>query len=170
MRPEGAQVRFAGAYRELVSERDCRRLAVAAIATRLPTGMLNLALLLAVDAVRGTFASAAITWTSYTLAYAVFQLLTSRFVDRGNARLVLLCSLLVNMASYAMLVATLTARDPTVIFVACTAVLGASTPPAGPMVRSKWPAGVRPELLPTPYAVDAGITEATDILAPLVAR
>jgi MFS family permease len=159
---------FLGAYRELLARRDASRLAVSAIATRLPTGILNLGLLLAVQSVRGSFGSAAIVWAGFTAAFALVQPVTSRLVARGRTGTVLAGCLAVHVAGYAAMLIALQQHAPTLVFVAFGVVLGASTPPVGPLVRARWSAIVEGDQLRAAYALDAVITESAYLVGPLL--
>lgn len=75
--------------------------------------------------------------------------------------------LAVHLTGYALMLTALYARAATPVFIACALVLGASTPPMGPLVRSRWPAVVSGDRLRAAYALDAVITEATYLLGPL---
>lgn len=77
---------FLGSYRELLSRRETSWLALSAVTTRLPTGILNLGLLLSVESITDSFGSASIVWAAYTAAFALVQPFTSRFIARKGTR------------------------------------------------------------------------------------
>jgi predicted MFS family arabinose efflux permease len=158
---------FLGVYRDLLSRRETSWLAVSALTTRIPVGVLNLALILAVESIRGSFASAAIVWTGYAFAYAICQPFTSRLADRSPRNL-LVGSLSVHLSAYVVLLIALYGHAPTAAFIACATVLGATTPPMGPLVRAKWSTFVSGDRLKAAYALDAVITESTFIFGPLL--
>ncbi|MCP2259191.1 putative arabinose efflux permease, MFS family [Streptoalloteichus tenebrarius] len=158
------------AYRSLVGQRGVPRLVVAATVTRLATPVLNLSLLLAVVAATGSYATAGLVLTGFSVALAVCTPVIGRLLDRLHPRPVLLALLAVHLPAYALIVGAMLRHAPPAVLVGGAVVLGASAPPAAPLVRSTWSAIVPGEHLGTAFALDAVLTEVTVVAAmPVVA-
>lgn len=90
-----------------------------------------------------------------------------RLADRCPGRLVLGGFLCAHAAAYGLLLAALAARPPTAALVTATELLGATTPPASPVIRAAWPRLVRGDTLRTAYTIDSAATELTFVVGPL---
>lgn len=156
------------AYLSLLSRPQVARLAISAVASRIAAPMLSLSLLLAVNSSLGSYGSAAGVLSGYAASLAVAVPVAGRLVDRLRPRRVLACYLVANMAAYAVLLWALTQHASVGVLIASAAVLGATTPPAGPVVRSSWPVLVSGEQLKTAFALDAVLNEVMFVTGPLI--
>jgi MFS family permease len=138
------------------------------VATRVPTPLLSLGFLLTIQERDGSYATAGLLWTAFSLAYAICVPITGRLIDRKGPRPVLLGCLSGYVPAFVVLLFALFGHASVAVLVPAAAVLGASTPPAGPLIRGSWPAIVPAERLQSAYALDAVITEATLIGGPLL--
>lgn len=156
------------AYRVLLSHPSVRWLVAAALTSRLVTPVLSLSLLLAVRAGYGSYALGGAVLAGYAFALAFAVPVAGRLVDRVRPRPVLLGCLAVHVAAYAVLLTALALRAPGPVLVGCAVLLGASTPPAGSVIRGTWSAVVPSEQVHTAYALDAVTNEAALIGGPLL--
>ncbi|MFI0780493.1 MFS transporter [Streptomyces sp. NPDC021212] len=156
------------AYLALLGRPGVARLAVSAVTSRVAAPMISLSLLLAVNSSLGAYGSAAGVLSGYAAALAVAVPVAGRLVDRLRPRRVLAACLLANMAAYAVLLWALTRHAPVGVLIASAAALGATTPPAGPVVRSSWPVLVSGEQLKTAFAFDAVLNEVMFVTGPLI--
>jgi MFS family permease len=156
------------AYRELFAIREVRSMVLILLLTRVAAPMLALSLLLAVVAATGSYASGGLVLTGYAGALAVFVPIASRLVDRAPARRVLLGWLCGNVVAYPAMIVSLYAKAPVGVLIAVAVLLGATTPPAGPVTRGLWPSLVPAQRLQTAYAFDAVLNESLFVGGPLV--
>lgn len=157
------------AYRDLLATPGVGRVLVAALATRLTTSMLSLALLLATHEATSSYATAGLALAGHAMALAIAAPVYGRLADRTHPRVVLLACLGAHLVAYAGLVTVLSTSgdSPQLIVIAAIAV-GASAPPASALTRAIWPRLVPAHLLPTAYALDAVSNQATFISGPLL--
>ena len=158
------------AYRDLLATPGVGRVLVAALATRLTTSMLSLALLLATHEATSSYATAGLALAGHAMALAVAAPIYGRLADRTRPRVVLLACLAAHVVAYSGLVTALGTSggdSPQLIVIAAIAV-GASAPPASALTRAIWPRLVPARLLPTAYALDAVSNQATFISGPLL--
>ncbi len=156
------------AYRELFGHSQVLRLAMIAVTTRVAAPMLSLSLLLAVVGSHHSYASGGLVLTGYAAALAVFVPVSGRLVDRFRPQRVLLVWLTGNMVSYAAMVVVLLRSAPTPVLVVCAAAIGATSPPAAPLVRATWRTVVPEKLLQTAFALDAVLNEGMFVSGPLL--
>ncbi|HSV65009.1 MAG TPA: MFS transporter [Mycobacteriales bacterium] len=140
----------------------------AAVVTRASTSVLSLSLLLAAHAATGSYAVAGLVLTGHATALALAAPISGRWVDRLHPRPVLLACLGLHLFAYAGVLTALGLRAWTGALVGCAALLGASTPPSSAVIRGTWPAVVPSDRLPTAYALDSAINEATFVSGPLL--
>jgi MFS family permease len=159
---------FFSAYRVLLSQRAASRLAVSAIAIRLPTPLLSLGFLLTVQEHTGSYAQAGLLWTAYAAGYAIGAPVTGHLVGRKGPKPVLLGCLVVYIPAMTVIVIALFAQARVVALIPAAAVLGAFTPPGQALIRSSWAAVVPAQQLQSAYALDAVITESLLIVGPLL--
>jgi MFS family permease len=153
-------------YRHLLSRPAVPQLIVIALVVKLSTPVLSLALLLAVVDRTGSYATAGLVLTAHALTLAVSAPLGGRLADRHAPRRVLAGYLGAHALAYIVTVYALGGSAPAMVGAA--ALLGATTPPAGSVLRSAWARLVPLESLPAAYAVDNAINELAFIAGPLL--
>ncbi|SNT64609.1 Predicted arabinose efflux permease, MFS family [Asanoa hainanensis] len=156
------------AYRELFAVPGVRSLAVAAVATRIAAPMLTLALFLAVVDAGRSYAVAGLVLTGFAAALALSVPVSARLVDRLAPRRILLGWSAAHLTAYAVLILALATGSSIGVLVTCAVALGASAPPAGPVVRATWPAFVPSHRLQTAFALDGVVNEAMYVTGPLL--
>jgi MFS family permease len=150
-------------YRRLLTHPGVPRLLAAALLVRLGTPVLSLALLLAAVDRLGSYASAGLVLTGHALALALCAPLGGRIADRYGPRPALTGYLAAHTLAYALLLFA-----PPALMIGAAVLLGATTPPAGSVVRSAWPRLVPATSLPAAYAVDNAVNELMFIVGPLL--
>ncbi|HEX2130699.1 MAG TPA: MFS transporter [Actinophytocola sp.] len=155
-------------YRELLAIAGVPRLTVAVLLSRVSTSMFNLALLVAVTQGYG-YGEAGLLMMVFALTNAVAGPVRGRLADRRRPRRLMLVLLGWHVGAYAGLAVGIASGAPVGVLYAVAVVLGASVPPAGPVVRSLWPHLVPAGRLPTAYAFDAALNTATFVSGPLFA-
>lgn len=155
-------------YRELLRVPGVGKLTAAVLLGRVSTSMLNLALLVAVTRRHG-YASAGLLLMVFAVVNAVAGPVRGRQADRREPHRVLLTLLAGHAVAWGALLAGLLSDAPMPLLCVAVGALGATVPPAGPVVRGLWPTIVPNEQLPTAYAFDASLNTATFLAGPMIA-
>lgn len=155
-------------YLTLFAYAGVSRLVAVAVVSRLAAPMVSLSLLLSVQSVYGSYASGGVVLTGYAAALALCSPIAGRLVDRLRPRGVLLGCLTLHTLAYALMVTSLLSHAPVPLLVVAALLLGASTPPAAPVVRANWAKVLPAERLQTAFALDAVLNEAMIVSGPLI--
>ncbi|MEV0198350.1 MFS transporter, partial [Nonomuraea sp. NPDC050691] len=150
-------------YRRLLAHPGVPHLLVIGLVVKLGTPVLSLALLLAAVDRLGSYATAGLVLTGHALALALCAPLGGRIADRYGPRRALTGYLAAHALAYTLLLLA-----PPSLMIGAAALLGATTPPAGSVVRSAWPRLVPAASLPAAYAIDNAVNELTFIAGPLL--
>ncbi len=125
-------------YRAFLSQPDVGRLLLAALFTRLPLGTVMLAMLMHVQSLTGSFATAGGTVGSYLFASAVTAPILGRIVDRrGPAPILVITGIVCPAALVLLLLARPLALTPP-LMIAAAALAGAFVPPISVLTRTMW--------------------------------
>ena len=152
------------AYLAVLRAPGVLRATAAQLLARLPLGMLSLAILLHVEALTGSFATAGLVVGCLTLGEAVAMPVSGRLVPRWGARRVLL----VCASAHAAALASLGAVGPTPWLLAVLATCaGASVPPVMPAVRALYPFMVSRDGVRALFALDTTAQELIWIVGPV---
>ena len=157
------------AYAKLFADGAVRYLYAASVVGRLPIGMCGLAILLLVQAARGSFATAGATTGSYVAGLAIIAPALGRFIDRQGPRgALLVCSLLFPASLAALIAAVLSGTSAALVF-ACAAAAGATFPPITVCMRTFLRQRFADEAaLATAYSVDSVLIEVMFIAGPML--
>ncbi|MGW3353627.1 MFS transporter [Nonomuraea rubra] len=150
-------------YRRLLTHSGVSRLLAAALLVKLGTPVLSLALLLAAVDRLGSYATAGLVLTGHALALALCAPLGGRIADRYGPRPALTGYLAAHALAYTLLLLA-----PPALMIGAAVLLGATTPPAGSVIRSAWPRLIPSDSLPAAYAVDNAVNELMFIVGPLL--
>jgi MFS family permease len=156
-------------YRRFLAIPGALRLLVSAVATRMPTSMLSLSIVLLFHARTGSFALAGVAVGVFALSNAAMAPLQGILVDRlGQPRVLAVCAL-GQSAALLLLVLAVQADVPPAPTVAFVGVAGALVPPSMACVRALWPT-ITPDAATrdAAYALDAIIVELAWVLGPLI--
>ena len=126
-------------YRELLLVPGVGKLAAAVLLGRVSVSMLNLALLVAVTQRQG-YADAGLLLMVFAVINAVAGPMRGRQADRREPHRVLLTLLAGHAVAWAALLAGLLTDASVPVLGVAAGALGATIPPAGPVVRAMWPA------------------------------
>ena len=141
----------------------------AAVLARLPVSMAPLGMVLLVEHVRGSYASAGLVTGAYAVGTAVGSPVWGRAIDRFGQARVIVPAVLASGALLAALALSAVGGAGEVPLLALAAASGATFPPFSAAMRASWRA-----LLPDPaqrragYALDASAVEALFVVGPLV--
>jgi MFS family permease len=160
------EVEVPKAYRRLLTQPGVPSLLGMAVIVRLGPPVLGLALVLATVTQLGSYAGAGLVLTAHALALAASTPLGGRLTDRFGTRPVLGGYLIAHSAAYGLLL--LAQHSPAPVVTGAAALLGASSPPAGAVIRGAWPRVVPADSLPAAYAMDNSINELAFIAGPLL--
>jgi hypothetical protein len=156
------------AYRTVLGSPYVTRALVTALAGRIGAPMAGLAVTLYVVDRTGSFAAAGLVSATWVGAAGVGGMLSSRLIDRGNPRAVLLITAAGSAAGTVVLASAGTSSVPALV--ALTAGAAVFWPPLVPASRALWPV-----LLPdedarsTMYSLEASLQELTFIVGPMLA-
>ncbi|MET9243228.1 MFS transporter [Nonomuraea sp. NPDC003709] len=150
-------------YRRLFALPGVSHLLVAGLIVKLGTPVLSLALLLAAVDRLGSYATAGLVLTGHALALALCAPIGGRIADRYGPRRALTGYLATHALAYALLLLA-----PPALMIGAAVLLGATTPPAGSVIRTAWPRLVPATSLPAAYAVDNAVNELSFIAGPVL--
>lgn len=155
-------------YRDLLRVPGVGKLTSAVLLGRVSTSMLNLALLVAITQRHG-YAGAGLVMMVFAVVNAAAGPIRGRQADRREPHRVMLTLLAGHTVAWAALLAGLLADAPVPVLCVAVGALGATVPPAGPVVRGLWPTVVPEKQLPTAYAFDAALNTGTFLAGPMIA-
>lgn len=153
-------------YRRLLTQAGAPRLLLVSLIAKLSTPVLSLALLLAAVDRTGSYATAGLVLTGHALALAAFSPLGGRLADRHGLRATLAGYLAAHAIAYGALLLSLQAQAT--LAIGAAALLGATAPPVGAVIRTTWSRLVPAEVLPTAYAADNAVNELMFIAGPML--
>jgi predicted MFS family arabinose efflux permease len=158
-----------GVYARILREPGVAAIVFATILGRLPIGISGLAILLYVQEVTGSFASAGICAGALALGSALGAPLAGRLVDWRSER-ALLPLAFVHAAGLVVIWVLGAADAPTAALAAASLAAGTTLPPVSSVLRSRWPMllSERPELIPSAFALDSVMIELIFVLGPLL--
>jgi Major Facilitator Superfamily len=168
-RPPQRPMSFFARYAALLAARDLRTALIASLVGRLPVGIAGLAILLLVQSVNGSFASAGAATASYVAGLAALAPTMGRLIDRRGPRRVLLACAVFYPVSLATLVASIASAAPAWWYLTLAATAGATFPPITVCMRTyfKQRLGDSP-LLATAYSLESVLIESIFILGPML--
>jgi MFS family permease len=158
-----------GVYGSILRVPGVAAIVFATLIGRLPIGITGLAILLYVEDVSGSFASAGVCAGALALGSAAGAPFQGRVVDRRGDRV--LVPLALTHAGGLLLIWLLGAASAPVALLALAAlVTGAALPPLSSVLRSRWPFLLeeQPQLVASAYALDSVMIELIFVLGPLL--
>jgi MFS family permease len=156
-------------YRRVLGAPHVLALVLSSVLARTPIGMISLALVLYVEQLTGSFASAGAVTAAFAIAAGLASPLQGRLIDRlGHTRVLVPAVVLHALAVVAVVALGESGAGP-VLLGAVAALAGAGTPPVSAALRPLWPELLDDEgLLPAAYALDSILIEAVFSLGPLL--
>lgn len=155
-----------GIYRDLGRNPGVFRIIASQVLARFPFGMLSIILLLHIQIAYGDYTSAGIVLAAQSVGQAVSGPLSSRLMGRWGMRPVLAAT---SIACAALLVVVATVHLPLFIVAGIALLVGLTTPPVTPAVRTIYPKLVPPPQLSALYSLDAAAQELIWVAGPVIA-
>jgi predicted MFS family arabinose efflux permease len=142
----------------------------AVVLARLPLGILSVAVLLYIDHVSGSYATAGVVAGAATLGLATGTVLGTRLIDYAGLR-VLVAVALAHAVALLTLVALGQAGAGIGALMLGGLATGLTTPPLSSTLRSLWPRLLadEPELVPTAFSLDSVVNELVFLSGPALA-
>jgi MFS family permease len=137
--------------------------------SRIPSGMVLLALLLFVHTEMGNYGAAGTVTAVFGTSVALTAPMFGRMIDRRGQTGVLILSGFVHPLG--LVLTTVAARNGLPLWAVClpAALSGAFTPPLSPCMRALWPTLIPDETLrATGFAIEAIVIEGTELAGPLL--
>jgi MFS family permease len=154
-----------GSYSDLLRTSGVARIIAAQLTARFPSGMLSLAFLLHVEQETGSYGAAGLVLAATSLGQAIAGPLTSRLMGRFGMRPVLITTLVVCVTGV-VAIGVLPLTVP--LYMAVGFIVGLSTPPVQPAVRTIYPKMVNSRQLTPLFSLDASAQEIIWVVGPVV--
>lgn len=155
-----------GIYRDLSRSPGVFRILVSQLTARFPFGMLSITLLLHIQLAYGNYTSAGAILAAQSVGQAIAGPLTSRLMGNFGMRPVLL---LTSFVCTALLVTIALTHLPLLAVTAIAFLIGITTPPVTPAVRTIYPKMVPGNQVTALFSLDASAQEIIWIIGPVVA-
>lgn len=155
-----------GIYRELGRSPGVWRILGSQLVARFPFGMLSIILLLHIQQTFGDYTSAGIVLAAQSVGQAVSGPLSSRLMGRWGMRRVLSVT---SLACGVLLVVIALADLPLTVVSGIALLIGLTTPPVTPAVRTVYPRMVPARQLSPLFSLDAAAQELIWVAGPVVA-
>jgi len=154
-----------GSYSDLLRTSGVARIIAAQLTARFPSGMLSLAFLLHVEQETGSYGAAGLVLAATSLGQAIAGPLTSRLMGRFGMRPVLITTLAVCVTGV-VAIGVLPLTVP--LYMGVGLIVGLSTPPVQPAVRTIYPKMVNSRQLTPLFSLDASAQEIIWVVGPVV--
>ena len=154
-----------GSYSDLLRTSGVARIIAAQLTARFPSGMLSLAFLLHVEQETGSYGAAGLVLAATSLGQAIAGPLTSRLMGRFGMRPVLITTLVVCVTGV-VAIGVLPLTVP--LYMGVGFIVGLSTPPVQPAVRTIYPKMVNSRQLTPLFSLDASAQEIIWVVGPVV--
>lgn len=154
-----------GSYSDLLKTSGVARIIAAQLTARFPSGMLSLAFLLHVEQQTGSYGAAGLVLAATSIGQAIAGPMTSRLMGRLGMRLVLITTLAVCVTGV-VAIGVLSLTVPLYMIVGF--IVGISTPPVQPAVRTIYPKMVNSRQLTPLFSLDASAQEIIWVVGPVV--
>ncbi|QZY51727.1 MFS transporter [Leucobacter tenebrionis] len=155
-----------GIYGALAQQPGVVRVLVSQLLARFPFGMLSIILLLHIQLAFGDFTSAGIVLAAQSIGQAISGPLSGRIMGRFGMRPVLASTSLICTA---LLVTIAFVHLPLATVAGIAFLIGVTTPPVTPAVRTLYPKLVPSKQLSALFSLDASAQEIIWVLGPVVA-
>lgn len=155
-----------GIYRELGRNPGVFRVLISQLTARFPFGMLSIILLLHIQLAYGDYTSAGIVLATQSVGQAISGPVSSRLMGRVGMRPVLAST---SVVCAILLVVIAVVHLPLAIVAGIAFLVGITTPPVTPAVRTLYPKLVPGNQLAGLFSLDAAAQELIWVLGPVVA-
>lgn len=157
------------AYRDVLTRPKALRFVAAGFVGRMPMAMMNLAILLLLAALTGSYGTAGTAAATSAIGYAAAAPLIGRLADRHGQRRVLLPMAVGHAVAVTTLVGCAVAGAPPWVLFPAAAAIGMTSPALGSMVRARWVhlLGDGPALR-TAFSLESVADESIYVAGPLI--
>lgn len=152
-------------YTDLLRTRGVARIIAAQLTARIPSGMISLAFLIHIERIFDSYGAAGLVLAATSVGQAIAGPLTSRWMGRLGMRPVLITTLIVCTAGIALIAFVIM---PLWLFMIVGFVVGISTPPIQPAVRTIYPKMVTGKQLTPLFSLDASAQEIIWVMGPVI--
>lgn len=155
-----------GIYRDLARQPGVVRILLSQLTARFPFGMLSITVLLHIQLLYGNYTSAGVILAAQSVGQAIAGPLTSRLIGRLGMRQVLTVTTAICASLLALIALTML---PLAMVTAIAFVIGLTTPPVTPAVRTIYPKLVPGNQITGLFSLDASAQEIIWIIGPVAA-
>ncbi|GAA2321329.1 MFS transporter [Streptomyces caniferus] len=166
--PEAAPRGPLHSYRELKKVPGFWRIVAVGMASKLPTSMVELSLLLLVGRTY-SYGTAGLAVACLAIGQGVTAPLRGRLIDRHSPRVVLLGCLAAYTAATVLLILAASDHGPAPAVLVTSAALGAASPPTAVLMRTVWHHAAEHDMLTTAMALDSAMMGTALITGPVLA-
>lgn len=152
-------------YIDLLKTPGVARIISAQLTARLPSGMISLAFLIHIEKIFDSYGAAGLVLAATSVGQAIAGPLTSRWMGRWGMRPVLTITLIVCSTGIGLIAFALM---PLWAYMIVGFVVGISTPPIQPAVRTIYPKMVTGKQLTPLFSLDASAQEIIWIMGPFI--
>lgn len=152
-------------YTDLLKTRGVARIIAAQLTARIPSGMISLAFLIHIERIFDSYGAAGLVLAATSVGQAIAGPLTSRWMGRLGMRPVLISTLIVCTGGIALIAFAIM---PLWLFMVVGFVVGISTPPIQPAVRTIYPKMVTGKQLTPLFSLDASAQEIIWVMGPVI--
>ncbi len=152
-------------YTDLLKTPGVARIIAAQLTARIPSGMLSLAFLIHIERIFDSYGAAGLVLAATSVGQAVAGPLTSRWMGRFGMRPVLIVTLVICAAGIFIVGF---AQLPLWAYMLTGLIVGLSTPPIQPAVRTIYPKMVTGKQLTPLFSLDASAQEIIWVTGPFI--
>lgn len=152
-------------YRDLLRTPGVARIIAAQLTARIPSGMLSLAFLIHIERIFDSYGAAGLVLAATSVGQAIAGPLTSRWMGRFGMRTVLIVTLIICAAGIFTIGFALL---PLWAYMLTGLIVGLSTPPIQPAVRTIYPKMVTGRQLTPLFSLDASAQEIIWVTGPFI--
>ena len=152
-------------YIDLLKTPGVARIISAQLTARLPSGMISLAFLIHIEKIFDSYGAAGLVLAATSVGQAIAGPLTSRWMGRWGMRPVLVATLVVCSTGIGVIAFALL---PLWAYMIAGLVVGLSTPPIQPAVRTIYPKMVTGKQLTPLFSLDASAQEIIWVTGPVI--
>ena len=152
-------------YTDLLRTRGVARIIAAQLTARIPSGMISLAFLIHIERIFDSYGAAGLVLAATSVGQAIAGPLTSRWMGRLGMRPVLITTLIICTAGIGAIAFVIM---PLWLFMVVGFVVGISTPPIQPAVRTIYPKMVTGKQLTPLFSLDASAQEIIWVMGPVI--
>jgi len=150
-------------YTDLLKTPGVARIISAQLTARLPSGMISLAFLVHIERIFDSYGAAGLVLAATSVGQAIAGPLTSRWMGRLGMRPVLITTLIICSTGLGLIAFVMM---PLWQFMIAGFIVGISTPPIQPAVRTIYPKMVTGKQLTPLFALDASAQEIIWVMGP----